>query len=129
MAAGHKQAPALIIIYDGECPICSQLVKGLRLKQAAGSLQLIDARHHAEERLQLKRDGMDLNAGMVVKLDQAIYYADEAMQILTLMTTASGPFNRWIFLLLRSPARAALFYPGLVRMRLLLLRLLGRKPI
>ena len=32
------------VVYDGECPFCSSYVKLLRLREAAGSIVLLNAR-------------------------------------------------------------------------------------
>ncbi|UIY31430.1 DUF393 domain-containing protein (plasmid) [Neorhizobium galegae] len=39
-----SDSPALTIIYDGECPFCSQYVKLLKLRDAVGKVELVNAR-------------------------------------------------------------------------------------
>ncbi|CAN0407117.1 unnamed protein product, partial [Scytosiphon promiscuus] len=37
-----------VIVYDGECPFCSQYVKMLRIHESVGTVRLIDARSSDE---------------------------------------------------------------------------------
>ena len=124
-----ESGKGLVIVYDGECPICSHYVRGLRLKEAAGSLLLQDARENSDEVLALKADGHDLNREMVVKTGGRIYTGADAMHVLTLLSTPSGVFNRAVFWMFRSPAVSRPMYPLFRNMRLLLLKILRRKPI
>lgn len=114
----------LEIFYDGDCPLCRNYVQMLRLREAAGSVVLIDARGADPRLADLRQAGCDLNVGMVVRRDGQIWHGAEAVRLLSDMS--SGGLMAW---LLRDSRRAALIYPVLRAGRNLLLRILGRKPI
>lgn len=117
------------VVYDGECPFCMAYVKMVRLREAAGGVELIDGRgsHPVLERI--RAQGLDLNDGMVVEMDGRFHHGDAAMTMLAAMTTPSGLFNRLIRLAFSRPAAAKVLYPPLVLGRNITLKLLGRKKI
>lgn len=117
------------VIYDGECPFCATYVSLMRLRETAGPVALVDARGSHPVLDEVAARGLDLNEGMVVRLDGQYLHGDAAMTALALLSTPSGPFNRAMRGLFRSPARAARLYPWLVRGRNATLRLLGRRPL
>ncbi len=119
-----------VIIYDGECPVCTRYVRMARLREAAGEVTLVNARERDHPRVaEVRARGLDLNEGMVVLLDGQMHYGSDAMVVLSALSTRSGLFNRMMRVAFASPRRARWLYPVLVRGRLLLLRLLGRRPI
>ncbi|MFD2189427.1 thiol-disulfide oxidoreductase DCC family protein [Pistricoccus aurantiacus] len=118
-----------VLIYDGECPFCARYAQLVRLRDSVGKLRLVNARENTEELKEVTRAGLDIDGGMVLKLNGRLYYGSEAMQVLALLSSRSGLFNRlnrWIF---HSPRRARLLYPPLRGIRSLVLKGLGRKPI
>jgi len=118
-----------VILYDGECPLCATYVRMTRLRASAGPVRLIDARSDAPEVAEARAAGLDLDRGMIVKLDGRLYHGDAAMTALALLTTPSGVFNRLMRAFFRRPALARMLYPLMVAGRKLTLRLLGRRPI
>jgi predicted DCC family thiol-disulfide oxidoreductase YuxK len=117
------------VVYDGQCPLCSAYVRMLRLRAAAGRVRLIDARGDAAAARGLRRAGIDLDRGMVVRIGGRTYHGSEAMHVLTLMSTRSGIFNRFAGAAFGSRRMSRLLYPPLVAGRNATLRLLGRPPI
>ena len=118
-----------ILVYDGDCPFCSGFVKRLRVDQAAGRLELVNAREGGEIVEDVQRRGYDLDGGMVLILGDRYYHGDEALHRLALMSTRYGWFNRanaWLF---SNPVLARAAYPLLRAGRNAVLRLLGRAPI
>lgn len=113
------------IFYDGQCPLCSAYVRMLNLRRAVGVVYLIDARGDDPRVAMLKAAGIDLNEGMVLRHGAQIYNGAEAMRMLSILSSSGGILRA----IMRSPRRAALVYPLLVRGRALLLRALGRAPI
>lgn len=78
---------------------------------------------------EITRQGMDIDQGMVLKVDDVLYYGADAICALSLMSSGSGVFNRmnhWIF---RSTTRARVLYPLLRDGRNLLLNLLRKTKI
>ena len=119
----------LRVIYDGECPFCSAYVRMVRLREAAGGVELIDARGDHPILDRIAAEGLDLDDGMVVEMDGTLYHGDAAMTALASMTTRSGLFNRLVRGLFARPRLARIIYPPLVAGRALTLRLLGRQKI
>ncbi len=117
------------IIYDGECPFCSRYVSMLRLREAVGRVELVDARSDAPEVTIVKEAGCDLNQGMALLDGDKIYFGDECIHRLALMTTPSGLFNRLNATIFKSSTASRILYPVLRTGRNITLSLLGRKPI
>lgn len=114
------------LLYDGECPFCAAYVSMVRLRDAVGPMPLINAREGGPEVREARAAGLDLDEGMVLKLDGRLYHGQDCVNRLALITTPSGGFNRlnaWVF---RSPTRSRILYPVLRSGRNLALRLLGR---
>lgn len=117
-----------VLIYDGECPFCSNYVHMLRLREAAGTPVLVNARDGGEHVEEAKRRGYDLDEGMVLHYGGNWYHGADCMHILALLTARKG-INRlwaWVF---RSNRRASILYPVLRFGRNTTLRALGRRKI
>ncbi len=125
-----SEAPTgVAIVYDGECPFCSAYVRLVRLREAVGPVELIDARSGHPLVAEAARRGFDLDEGMAMRIGDAWLHGGAVMHRLALMSGPSGTLNRlhaWIF---RDARRARLLYPPLRAMRNLTLRLLGRRRI
>ena len=115
----------LNIIYDGQCPFCSAYVSHVRLREHA-DVTYTDARTAPSLVAELAREGIDLDTGMVVTLDDARYHGAEAMHVLASLTTPSGAWNRMNAWLFGSAPRARILYPWLRRGRAAVLWLLRR---
>lgn len=119
----------LTIIYDGECPLCSSYVRMLRLRARVGTVSLVDARSGDASVGAARQAGLDLNAGMVAIWQDKTFYGADAMHLLTMLTAPDGISGRLQRAVFGTPERAARLYPVLVRGRMALLRLMGRKSI
>ena len=117
------------VIYDGECPFCTAYVRMLRLKQAVGEVELLNARDPHPLVDALKDEGIDFDAGMVVKHGNTVHHGAAAVQWLSLMTTPSATFNGLMAGIMKDERRARLLYPALRAGRALALRFKGRQPI
>jgi hypothetical protein len=73
--------------------------------------------------------GLDIDQGMVVKINDVIYYGPEAIQILSLLSTPVGIFNRVNYLFFGSKIGSRVFYPIGKAFRKVLLKVLGVKYI
>ena len=114
------------LMYDGECPFCSRYVELVRIRDAIGPIRFINARDGDPEVDEIIQAGLDLDEGMVLKLNGQMYHGQDCINALALLSDPRGLFNRfnaWVF---RSPKRAAILYPVLRAGRNLVLRLLGR---
>jgi predicted DCC family thiol-disulfide oxidoreductase YuxK len=119
----------LWVVYDGECPFCSSFVTLYRIRQQTDHVHLIDARSGNPVVSEVRRAGYDLDVGMVVKFEGRLYHGAEAMTVLAILGSDRTIFNRLNHALFRRPRLARALYPWLVRGRLLVLRILGRKLI
>jgi predicted DCC family thiol-disulfide oxidoreductase YuxK len=119
----------LWVVYDGECPFCSSYVTLYRIRQQTDQVHLIDARSADPVVEEVRRAGYDLDVGMVVKFEGRLYHGAEAMNILAILGSGGTVFNRLNRALFRHPRLSRALYPWLVRGRLLVLRMLGRKLI
>ena len=119
----------LTLLYDGDCPVCNRYVTMLRLREQFGELKLLDARQESSLRTRVEQQGLDLNQGFALFVDEELYFGDDAIHALALMSSRSGLFNRVNHFVFRHAALARLLYPVLAAGRGLLLKLLGRKLI
>ena len=126
---GFMSTQQLLLVYDEQCPACSHYTKLLQVKATVGELVLINARDPHPVLEEITEAGLDIDQGMVLKMDDTLYYGADAIHVLSLIGTSSGLFNRlnhWAF---RSKTRARFIYPILKSGRNLLLRMLGRRKI
>ena len=114
------------IVYDGDCPFCSNYVYLMRLKDAVGLVHLIDARERPELVAEARQQGFDPDMGMLVAYNSRIYAGGEAMTLLSLMATRSGVLNRSFAWMFSSKRRSEIIYPALRLGRSIALKLLGR---
>ncbi|HEX6145038.1 MAG TPA: DCC1-like thiol-disulfide oxidoreductase family protein [Geminicoccaceae bacterium] len=121
--------PRAWIVYDGQCPFCSRYVALLRLRAALGQVVLVNAREGGPLVEEIERAGIDLNEGMVLKMDGELHHGDACIHRLALLSTPSGWFNRLNGAVFGHRRAARVLYPVLRTGRNLTLRLLGRDRI
>ena len=117
------------LLYDGECPFCSRYVKLVRFREAVGRVRLIDARQDSALLAEIAAANLNLDEGMVLKLNGRYYHGAECIHTLALLSTPSTMFNRLNIAIFRAPTLARLLYPLLRAGRNTVLRLLGRSKI
>jgi predicted DCC family thiol-disulfide oxidoreductase YuxK len=119
----------ILLVYDEECPLCDAYCRVVRLRESVGELRLVNAREDSAVMKEITRQGLNIDQGMVLKVDDVLYYGPDAIHALSLMSSASGVANRinhWIF---RSKSRSRLLYPLLRSGRNLLLKALRKTKI
>jgi len=117
------------LVYDWQCPACNLYCHLLCIRESGGQFRLIDARDNPEVMKEITARSFDIDQGMILKMNDQLYYGADAIHKLALITSPSTVFNRlniWIF---RSRRRAKLLYPVLRASRNFLLKLLGRTKI
>jgi predicted DCC family thiol-disulfide oxidoreductase YuxK len=127
---GECRAGADFLLYDGDCPACSAYVAMSRLRQRYPGLRVLSARTEPALVTELRGKGYEINEGMALCLDGVIHYGPDATRMIAVLGR-SCPF-RWRRAALASVGTAPWaqrLYPWLNRMRFLLLRMLGRKPV
>ena len=115
------------LIYDGECPFCSSYVQYIRLQESIGTLTLIDARQGGDLVNSILKTGLDLNEGMVLKYQDRLYHGADCINMLALMSTRSGLFNKLNALIFKSRLVSRLLYPVLRAGRNLTLKILRKR--
>jgi predicted DCC family thiol-disulfide oxidoreductase YuxK len=130
MNSRQQSAKASIrLIYDNDCPVCRSYSQLVRIRRDIGALELINAREDSKALQQVTDMGLDIDQGMVLIIGDSYYYGSDAIHMLSLLSSRSGPFNRLHYYLFRSRHVAKWLYPLLRACRNLLLKLLGKTKI
>jgi predicted DCC family thiol-disulfide oxidoreductase YuxK len=130
MTEATMDKPAdLIVVYDGECPFCSNYVRLMSLRKAVGRVELVDARSGGAIVREIAAKGLDLDEGMVVRYGARDYFGADAVMLLSQLSDDSNPAARALSRLLANPNRARALYPFMKLGRDITLRLLGRSKI
>jgi predicted DCC family thiol-disulfide oxidoreductase YuxK len=116
----------IVVVYDGECPFCKNYVRLMALKDAIGDAYLVDARTQDPATRKLADLGYDLNEGMAAIYGGKIYYGQDAVVLISSLTSKRDWLGRLLAILLRNPARASFLYPLLKAARRITLRMLGK---
>ena len=119
----------LYLIYDKQCPLCEHYSQMIRIRESVGELVLIDAREESEIMHEITLAGLDIDQGMVLKMKNNLYYGAEAIQMLSLISSRNGFFNRLNYWLFCSKYLSKIIYPIFRSLRNLLLKILSRKKI
>lgn len=115
-------------MYDGECPFCRNFVAMQKLRESAGTVELVDARGHLADVAAAKAAGFDLDEAMLVFWQGRIYSGGDAINIMSKLG-AGGAFPLLNRVLFSSRTLARLTYPILRTGRNLVLRLLGKRKL
>lgn len=117
------------IIYDGDCPFCSNYVALFRMREAVGPVALLNAREYPRLVDAIRAQGLDINEGMVFLYAGELHHGADAMNAMALLGSENGLFNRVNAVIFRQPKLAKLLYPVLRAGRNATLRMLGRRKI
>jgi len=121
--------PEILLVYDKECPACNAYCQIVRIRNSVGDLRIIDARENSEILDEITGLNLDIDQGMVLKMDQQLYYGSDAIHALALISSRSGIFNRFNYWMFKSEARAKVLYPLLRSCRNVLLKILRKTKI
>jgi len=119
----------ILLVYDKECPVCDNYCGLVRIKESAGDLKIIDARESSAALDEITALGLDIDQGMVVKMDGDIHYGADAIHALALISSRSSFFNRLNYWMFKSRRVSHIVYPVLKFCRNMLLKILGRTKI
>ena len=114
-------APGDYLLYYGECPLCSRYVRMTRLRETMPGFTLLDARIHPDLVAFHRREGREINNGMILSLGGVYHHGAAALPAIAAMSTPVSAFNKINVRLFRSEALSRLTYPMMVRGRNLLL--------
>ena len=124
----HYPAGSIIIIYDGDCPFCRSYITLTRLKELANTI-LFNAREDPALCQELLDEGVSLDDGMVVIINNQIHHGGDAINRITLLSSKNTLFNKVAYLVFSKPVISKVAYPFLRGIRNITLRLLGKRPI
>lgn len=119
----------IILIYDKECPVCNSYSRVVQIRKTVGELKIIDARENSDVMNEITAQGLDIDQGIVLKMDEKLYYGADAIHALSLISSRSGIFNRLNYWIFKSKTISKILYPILRFFRNILLRILGRSKI
>lgn len=119
----------VLVVYDKQCPACDYYCNMVRIKESVGRVVLVGARDGGPVMEEITARGLDIDQGMVVKVGSELYYGSDAINVLALMGTNKGFFNRLAYWSFRSRTLARVLYPVLRACRNLLLKILGKTKI
>jgi predicted DCC family thiol-disulfide oxidoreductase YuxK len=121
-----EKTDGVVLVYDGECPLCTTAAKASRIKKEFGSLELVDARVPGDYTWligEITKRGYDLDEGMVIYANEYFYHGEEALIFLARHGSNKNPFSLFCKVLFSSKFVAALSYPWMRRTRNGLLKL------
>ena len=121
--------PEILLVYDKECPACNTYCQIIRIRETVGDLKIIDAREKSEVLDEITARGLDIDQGMVLKMEGQLYYGSDAMHALALISNRSGLLNRINYWIFKSKSVSSWLYPVLRLFRNLLLKMLGKTKI
>ncbi len=126
---GQSKKADILLVYDKQCPLCDYYCQLVRIRESVGKLVLVDAREGTAILREITLAGLDIDQGMVLKLQDRVYYGSEAMHVLSLLSTRSGFFNRINFWVFRSRWLSQVSYPVFRFFRNLFLKARGATKI
>ncbi len=121
--------PEILLVYDKECPACNAYCQIIRIRETVGDLKIIDAREKSEVLDEITARGLDIDQGMVLKMEGQLYYGSDAMHALALISNRSGLLNRINYWIFKSKSVSSWLYPVLRLFRNLLLKMLRKTKI
>lgn len=117
------------IVYDGDCPFCTQYVKLVRLREAIGEVKPLNAREYHPVVQFVRAKGIDLNQEMALVKGSDVIAGPDVIHRLALLSTGSGFFNGLMSKMFASRDLTRFMYPIMRAGRNTTLFLMGRKKI
>ena len=118
----------LSVYYDGECPFCANFVQFSRLRSKF-DVSLFDLRETPEKVSYFVNKGYDVNQGMVVVLDDSIYFGHEAIYMIAALSNKNKFIGSVYFFFFSNKKVTKLLYPIMKIVRNFTLLILRRKKI
>ncbi len=127
--SGNTTHSDILLVYDKECPLCNSYCQVVRIRESVGNLRIVNARESSAVMQEITAMGLDIDQGMVLKMDDQLYYGTDAIHALALISSRSGMLNRFNYWIFKSKRASRILYPLMRDGRNLLLKLLGRTKI
>ena len=122
----YELASGIHVIYDGDCPFCSSFVQFQKLREAVGTVSLLNARERPDLVRHFVNIGTPLDDGMALIIDGRVYYGADCLSRLALMSAGTSYSIRLWAAIFRSPRISEFAYPILKFGRRMVLLSLGR---
>jgi predicted DCC family thiol-disulfide oxidoreductase YuxK len=119
----------VLLVYDRQCPVCDAYCRAVARQGSLPGLELVDARITSPLMEEITRRGLDIDQGMVVRVDGELHYGAEAIHVLAALGEPGSALERVNRQLFGSARRARQLYPLLRAGRNLLLKALRRRRI
>jgi predicted DCC family thiol-disulfide oxidoreductase YuxK len=123
------QREEILLVYDRECPACNAYCQVVRIRESVGDLRVVDARESSEVLDEITAQGLNIDQGMVLKMEGQFYYGADAIHALALIGSRLGTLNRLNYWIFKSKTVSRALYPLLKASRNLLLKILGKTKI
>jgi predicted DCC family thiol-disulfide oxidoreductase YuxK len=117
------------IVYDGDCPFCSAYVRLVRLRQAIGPVELVNARDPHPALNELRALRINLDEGMAIKFQGTWRTGADCMNLIARLSGRSNAVNKAYAAVFSSPRLSRLLYPTLRAGRNAALWIMGRTKI
>ena len=117
------------IYFDKECYFCNNYTRLIKLKNIGKKVELINLRNAKKVLPWFKNNGYDIDEGMVVTIDENIFFGSKAIYILSTMLEKKSLFNRLTLLFLNNQKKADFLYPYFVKIRNIFLKIKNIKKI
>ncbi len=66
-------------MYDEDCPFCNAYCRMMRSRETGGELRLINAREGSAVMDEISRNGLDIDHGRVLNVDDVLCYGSDAI--------------------------------------------------
>lgn len=119
----------VLLVYDHQCTVCDAFSRKVRVRNSLGTLDLVNARDPSPVMDEITAQGLDIDQGMALKVDDKLYYGSDAIHELSLMSDKKDVFNWLTYWTFRSRRLSHIIYPLLVSGHNLLLKLQGKRKI
>ncbi|MDQ2151376.1 DUF393 domain-containing protein [Alcaligenaceae bacterium C4P045] len=126
-STAERHPSAALVIYDGDCFFCQNYTALVRLKEAVGPVELLDARSGDPRVAAYWHQGYDLNEGMLFVYNGRIFHGHEATHMLATLSSSDTLFSTLNRIALSNPIAARLSYPFLKLGRLASLAVRGKR--
>ena len=121
--AAHESS---LIVYDGDCVFCQNYVRFLKLREAAGPVEMLNARANDPRVRAFWEAGYDLNEGMLFVHRGSVFHGADAVHVLAKLSGPNDLMNKANALIFSHQRLARTLYPLMKIGRRLTLFALGR---
>lgn len=122
----------LLLIFDGDCPLCRHYVATQQLQKQYGPLKLLNARELPEHEplvlAEIQQHSLVINQSMLLRVDGRWLQGPAVLQLLASLNEPNWRNKLWLYWF-KSAGRARFSYPLLRTGRNLLLKLLKIPPL